>query len=52
MTEPRDDLRELTAGIARIISDNKKFLARLMNDDFEPEDEPEANEPEDEIPIG
>ena len=39
MTDPKDDLQELASGIARIISDNKKFLSRLMDDDFEPEEE-------------
>lgn len=39
MTDPKDDLQELASGIARIISDNKKFLLRLKDDDFEPEEE-------------
>ena len=52
MTDPKDDLQELASGIARIISDNKKFLSRLMDDDFEPEEEAEAEEVEDEMPVG
>ncbi len=54
MTEPKEDLQELASGIARIISDNKKFLARLMDDDYEPEEEPlvEGDEEDDESPVG
>lgn len=52
MTDPKDDLQELATGIARIISDNRKFLSRLMDDDYEPEEEPEAEEPDDETPVG
>jgi hypothetical protein len=47
MTDPKDDLKELATGIARIISDNRKFLSRLMDDDFEPEEEAETSEDED-----
>ncbi len=53
MTDPKDDLQELASGIARIISDNKKFLARLMDDDYEPEEEPPVeDEEDDESPVG
>lgn len=52
MIDPKDDLQELATGIARIISDNKKFLSRLMDDDYEPEEEPETEEPDDETPVG
>jgi hypothetical protein len=55
MTDPKDDLQELATGIARIISDNRKFLSRLMDDDFEPEEEADAGEDEDgdvETPVG
>jgi hypothetical protein len=52
MTDPKDDLQDLASGIARIISDNKKFLSRLMDDDFEPEEEAEAEDAEDETPVG
>ena len=52
MIDHKDDLQELATGIARIISDNKKFLSRLMDDDYEPEDEPEEDEPDDETPVG
>jgi len=54
MIDPKDDLQELATGIARIISDNKKFLSRLMDDDYEPEEEAEAgvDEEDDEAPEG
>ena len=52
MTDPKDDLQELATGIARIISDNRKFLSRLMDDDYEPEEEAEPEEPDDETPVG
>ena len=54
MTDPKDDLQELASGIARIISDNKKFLSRLMDDDFEPEEEAADGEEEgdDQTPVG
>jgi hypothetical protein len=54
MTDPKDDLQELATGIARIISDNKKFLSRLMDDDYEPEEEApvEEEEVDDEMPVG
>jgi hypothetical protein len=53
VTDPKDDLQELATGIARIISDNKKFLARLMDDEYEPEEElPVEDEEDDETPVG
>ena len=53
MTDPKDDLQELASGIARIISDNKKFLSRLMDDDFEPEEGvDDGEEDEEEMPVG
>lgn len=53
MTDPKDDLQELAEGISRIISDNRKFLSRLMDDDYEPEDEEaEPEVPDDETPVG
>ncbi len=52
MTDPKDDdLRELAADISRIISDNRKFLSRLMDDDFEPEEEGEETADAD-TPVG
>ena len=54
MTDPKDDLQDLASGIARIISDNRKFLSRLMDDDFEPEEEIDSGEDEgdDQTPVG
>ncbi len=52
MTDPKDDLQDLASGIARIISDNRKFLSRLMDDDFDPEEEAEGEESDDEMPVG
>ena len=55
MTDPKDDLQDLATGISRIISDNRKFLSRLMDDDFEPEEETDAGEDDDEddqTPVG
>jgi hypothetical protein len=39
MDKEKNELDELTQEITRIISDNRKFLARVMDDDFEPEEE-------------
>jgi hypothetical protein len=35
----KNELDELAREIDRIIADNRKFLARVMDDDFEPEEE-------------
>jgi len=40
-----DDLQELESEIRRIIEGNRKFLDRMLDDDFEPDDEPEEEEP-------
>jgi hypothetical protein len=39
MDTEKNELDELTREIGRIIADNRKFLARVMDDDFEPEEE-------------
>jgi hypothetical protein len=39
MEKEKNELDELTREIGRIIADNRKFLARVMDDDFEPEEE-------------
>ncbi len=44
----KNELDELTREISRLISDNKKFLDRVMDDDFEP-DEEELEDGEEEI---
>jgi hypothetical protein len=54
VTDPKDDLQYLATDIARIISDNRKFLSRLMDDDFEPEEEVDSTEEDgdDQTPVG
>jgi len=48
--ETKDPIAELAGEINRVISDNRKFLARIMEDDFEPEeDEGEEELPEEEL---
>ncbi len=37
-----DDMEELSKEIKKIITDNKKFLERIMDDEFEPEEEEES----------
>jgi len=46
MDKEKNELDELTQEITRIISDNRKFLARVMDDDFEPEEEDGEEEEE------
>lgn len=47
MDKEKNELEELTREITRVIADNKKFLDRVMDDDFEPElDEEEEGEEE------
>lgn len=46
MEKEKSELDELTREISRIISDNKKFLDRVMDDDFEPEEEIEEEDEE------
>jgi hypothetical protein len=36
------ELDELTQEIRRVIEDNRKFLERVMDDEFEAEDEPDT----------
>ncbi len=38
-TEEKDDLVELSREISRVIEENRKFLDRVLDDDFEPEKE-------------
>lgn len=47
MDETINDLEDLGKEIRKIISENKKFLARVMEEDFEPdEDHDESDEDE------
>lgn len=41
MVDEKNELDELGREIRRIIAENEKFLARVMDDDFEPEEEEE-----------
>ena len=41
MVADNDEFDELSKEIRKIITDNEKFLARVMDDDFEPEEEGE-----------
>lgn len=52
MNEQKDNQQALAEGVARIISDNKKFLLRLMDDEYEPEEETEIDVSDDETPVG
>ena len=50
MDKDRNELDELTQEIGKIIKDNKKFLDRVMDEDFEPEEEiEEASEVTEEL---
>lgn len=39
MTDEKNDLEEITQEIRKIIDNNKKFLERVFDEDFESEDE-------------
>lgn len=41
------ELEELAECVRKIVQDNKKFLEKVMDEDFDPEDEAEADPPED-----
>jgi len=44
MVAEKDEFDELSKEIRKIITENEKFLARVMDDDFEPEEEEEVEE--------
>jgi hypothetical protein len=46
MDEAKNELDELTREISKLIAKNKKFLDRVMDEEFEPEEE-ESLEAED-----
>jgi hypothetical protein len=46
MTKEHAELDELAREIRKVIADNQKFLERVLDEDFEPE---EAEGPEDEV---
>jgi hypothetical protein len=41
MVEEKTELDELSREIRKIISENKKFLDRIMDEEFEPDEESE-----------
>ncbi len=50
MAAEKDELDELTKEIRKVIADNRKFLNKVMDDEFEPEeDEREEGEEAGEI---
>ena len=44
MVAEKDEFDALSKEIMKMISDNRKFLSRVMDEDFEPEEEVEDNE--------
>ncbi len=42
-----DELEELAQNIRKLVNDNKKFLDKVMDEDFEPEEEIETGKEED-----
>lgn len=47
MVAEKDEFDELSKEIRKIITENEKFLSRVMDEDFEPEEEDEEGEGED-----
>jgi hypothetical protein len=44
MVADNEEFDELTKEIRKIITENEKFLARVLDEDFEPEEEEEDGE--------
>lgn len=44
MGDERSELDELSREIRKVIENNRKFLDRVMDEDFEPEDAEEAKD--------
>ena len=42
-------MEALAGEISRVIADNRKFLARFLEDDFEPEEQAEEEAPPEEL---
>lgn len=40
----KNELEDLAREVKQLINDNRKFLDRIMDDDFEPEDDGEGEE--------
>ncbi|GAM09172.1 hypothetical protein OR1_01446 [Geobacter sp. OR-1] len=45
----KGEVDELMLEIRRVIEDNRKFLERVIEDDFDPEDEAEEDVPDEEL---
>jgi len=48
MERDKTSIEELTTEVRRVLEDNRKFLEHVMDDDFEPEDEPDCETSPDE----
>ena len=46
MSAEKEELDELTREIRKVILDNKKFLDRVMDDEFGPEEEEDESDEE------
>lgn len=46
MTLEKDDLAELEKEVRKLLDDNRKFLERVQDDDFEPEEAGDDEGPE------
>jgi hypothetical protein len=46
-TMDQNELEELAQNIRKIVQDNRKFLEKVMDEDFEPDEEREEDSPED-----
>lgn len=46
MIDGKEDMAELAREIERLIADNRKFLERVMDDGFEPEEEEDGEDEE------
>lgn len=49
MVADKDEFDELSKEIRKIITENEKFLSRVMDEDFEPEVEEEEGEDVEEL---
>jgi hypothetical protein len=49
MSAAKDELEELTQEVRKVIEENRKFLARIMEDDFEPDPVAEQQSGADEV---
>lgn len=49
MERDRQELDDLTRDIQRVLADNRTFLDRILDDDFEPGEGADEAEPEEEL---